>query len=77
MYVCMYIDCNDGDVRLVGSSKSSEGTVEVCFENLWGLVSESGWTQEDGEVVCKQLGYPTEGIYSLHYVSVIIEIYRY
>ena len=77
MYVCMYIDCNDGDVRLVGSSKSSEGTVEICFENLWGLVSESGWTQEDGEVVCRQLGYPTEGIYSLYYVSVVIEIYRY
>ena len=77
MYVYNNVDCSNGDVRLVGGYGAYEGTVEVCFENLWGLVSESGWTQEDGEVVCRQLGYPTEGIYSLHYVSVIIEIYRY
>ena len=55
------IDCKDGDIRLVGGKGAYEGTIEVCFENLWGLVAETGWTQTDAEIVCKQLGYTTEG----------------
>lgn len=58
----MTIDCNTGDVRLVGSSFSYEGTVEICFDNLWGLISDSSWTQQDAEVVCQQLGYEAQGI---------------
>jgi deleted-in-malignant-brain-tumors protein 1 len=58
--LCGY-DCNDGDVRLVGSQWSYEGTVEVCFNNLWGLVAESGFNQNAAEVVCQQLGYEKQG----------------
>ena len=39
----------------------NEGTVQVCFDNLWGLVDESGWSLSDAKVVCYQLGYETEG----------------
>ena len=46
---------------MVGGKGAYEGTIEVCFENLWGLVAEAGWTQNDAEIVCKQLGYTTEG----------------
>ena len=63
LYFFYLIACNDGDVRLVGGNSPSEGTIEVCFENLWGLVAESGWTQSDAEVVCKQLGYSAQGIH--------------
>ena len=55
------LDCSNGDVRLVGGSGDYEGTVEVCFNNLWGLVSESGWTTTDAQVVCAQLGYGLSG----------------
>ena len=48
------IDCTDGDVQL---SMKSEGTVEVCFNKVWGLISENGWTKTDAQVVCRQLGY--------------------
>ncbi|XP_019854372.1 PREDICTED: scavenger receptor cysteine-rich domain superfamily protein-like [Amphimedon queenslandica] len=58
--LCGY-DCTDGDVRLVGSQYGYEGTVEVCFDRLWGLVADSGWTQTDAEVTCRQLGYTTQG----------------
>ena len=51
------LDCSDGDVRLVGSEYNNEGTVEVCFNNLWGLVSDAGWNNTDALVVCNQLGY--------------------
>ena len=37
-----------------------EGTVEMCFGNLWGLVAESGWGAKDAEVTCRQLQFPTE-----------------
>ena len=63
MTVILYItDCEDGDVQLVGGTTKNEGTVEVCFDNLWGLIEEAGWTDKDAEVVCKQLGYEVEGM---------------
>ena len=49
--------CTTGDVRLVGGGFENEGTVEVCFYSLWGLVSDIGWTDGDARVVCNQLGY--------------------
>ena len=55
-------DCEDGDVRLVGSASDTEGTVQVCVDSLWGLVAETGWSQFDAQVICKQLGFPLEGI---------------
>ena len=56
-------DCEDGDVRLVGGGSDNEGTVMVCRESLWGLVAEDEWSQTDALVVCKQLGFPLEGIH--------------
>ena len=33
-----------------------EGTVEVCFDNLWGLVSaDAYWDDKDAQVVCTSL----------------------
>ena len=49
-------------MRLVGGNGDYEGTVEICFNNLWGLVSESGWSTTDAEVTCRQLGYEPSGI---------------
>ena len=60
-HVIMHIDCNDGDLRLVGSQWSYEGTIEVCFDKIWGLISDSAWSQQDAEVVCRQLGYQIQG----------------
>lgn len=55
------IDCADGDVRLVGSEYKYEGIVEICFDNLWGLIEDYGWTELDAQVACRQLGYQVEG----------------
>ena len=59
-YTCKS-DCDDGEVRLVGGASESKGTVEVCLDNLWGLVAETGWSQTEAQVICKQLGLPLEG----------------
>ncbi|XP_011409971.1 PREDICTED: scavenger receptor cysteine-rich domain superfamily protein-like [Amphimedon queenslandica] len=58
--LCGY-DCQNGDVRLVGGSKNTEGTVEVCFDNIWGQVADSGWGDKDAELICKLLGFSTDG----------------
>ena len=64
IHQCIYpficnIDCADGDIRLVGGTES-EGTVEICYGQLWGLVAETGWDNVDAQVACHQLGYPTD-----------------
>lgn len=44
-------------MRLVGGNFENEGTIQVCFGNLWGLISDSGWSNGDAQIVCNQLGY--------------------
>ena len=53
--------CTDGAVRLSGGLTKSEGTVEICFDSLWGLVAQSKWSTADAQVTCRQLGYPSQG----------------
>ena len=60
MWFCVSA-CSDGDLRLTGGQTEKEGTVEVCLDNLWGLVAQSEWSTSDATVTCQQLGYPSEG----------------
>ena len=52
--------CKDGDLRLAGNT-SFEGRVEMCERGQWGRVCENGWDISDASVVCRQLGYTTQG----------------
>ena len=60
-YTFIHVDCEDSDVKLTGGSSEAEGTVQICFDNQWGLISESGWSQKDAQVVCRELGFLVEG----------------
>ena len=48
-------------MRLVGGEEDTEGTVEICYYNIWGLVAVHGWDDNDATVVCNELGFTSDG----------------
>ena len=48
-------------MRLKGSNIPNEGRVEICMNNVWGTVCDDSWSSIDATVVCRQLGYSTQG----------------
>ena len=67
--VRVYMDsCNekftDFAVRLVDGAGPSQGRVEVYHADQWGTVCDDGFGVSEGDVVCRELGYP--GIDTLH-----------
>ena len=44
-------------VRLVNGSTELEGRVEVYYSGEWIRVCNAGWHLEDGDVVCRELGF--------------------
>ena len=54
--------CEDGDVRLSGSTIEYTGRIEICFEAVWTSLCDQSWDLEDAMVVCRELGYSPYGM---------------
>lgn len=52
----------EADVRLVDGSNPWEGRVEIYMSGTWGTIHDDPWTATNAEVVCRQLGYLSQGL---------------
>ena len=68
-------ECSSGDLRLVGGERESEGRVEICVEGFWGTVCDSGWSQREALVVCRQSGFGARGRNSTLLPSALVQGY--
>ncbi|XP_033640866.1 uncharacterized protein LOC117301092 [Asterias rubens] len=48
---------DDFNLRLVGGNSTSEGRVELLYDDEWGTICDDGWDQRHSTVVCRFLGY--------------------
>ena len=39
----------------------TSGRLEICYNNAWGTVCNSGWESHAGQLACRQLGFPQFG----------------
>lgn len=58
-------------MRLLGGMNDAEGRVEVCSGEVWGSVCHDYWGSLDAQVVCRQLGYATDGLLILVFLAVV------
>ena len=59
--------CTNGDVRLVGGTTSFNGVVEMCYNEDYGTICDSGFGVPEATVVCAQLGFSRMGMFSYKY----------
>ena len=56
-----FLDCTNGEVRLVDGDSHLDGRVEICYEGIWGTVCSDHWGSSEVAVVCRQLGFSSSG----------------
>ena len=50
----------------------TEGTVLVCYDNIYGAVCDDFWDELEARVVCNQLGLTSTGSKFRHCISAMV-----
>ena len=53
----MFTEADDIEVRLVGGSSPSMGSLEVMYNGNWGRICGTGFGMSEALVVCRHIGY--------------------
>ena len=67
--------CEEGDVRLQGGRLETEGRVEICINETWSTICDNGWSINDANVVCQQLGFLSIGKFTRSIIVTVIKIH--
>ena len=58
----LLVACEGSGIRLVLGSYEYEGTLEICENNVWGLIAGMAWGDANAAIVCAELGFSRQGI---------------
>ena len=67
-------NCTHGEIRLVGGVSELEGRVEICVNNVWGTICDTGFSSETAKLICRSAGKPTEGTTHTSWVTLILQV---
>ncbi|RDD35931.1 Scavenger receptor cysteine-rich domain superfamily protein, partial [Trichoplax sp. H2] len=68
----------EGALRLVGKGyDSTRGNVQIYHDGRWGAICDHGWSMQDAQVACRQLGFANVSTYQCcsQYGSARIQIW--
>ena len=57
--------CEDNKLRLVDGIEDYEGRVEICHNEQWYSICDSGWSDAMAQLVCNQLGLNSTSKYRI------------
>ena len=66
----MIANCTDGETRLVDGPSLNKGRLEVCHNQAWATVCNSGFGIQESMVVCGELGFQRYGRIFLNFLHV-------
>lgn len=58
----VYVECEDGSLRLMDGTSPYDGRLEVCLAGVWGTICSYLWDRSDAMVACRQLGINATGM---------------
>lgn len=60
LYIALFPGgCGDGDMRLIDGVTEYDGVVEICRNNVWGLITlDANFSQIEAGEICNQLDMP-------------------
>ena len=61
-----------GELRLVGGMAVSEGFVEIYLNGEWGRICSDTMSDDEANVICRQLGYAYAVAYTPRYVCTYV-----